>query len=481
MKEKIYIAVDLGGSHGRVFCGGSGFPLELQYEFPTLFHSQDDKGNYCWDIDFIYANILTGIKEVYGKHDPSTIVSIGIDCFGNDHGLLDADNNLCAPVFHGRSNRTRAVCDTVVSLMGGHRNLYNLTGITDTYYDTINQLYATKCDMPEKYKKVKSVLILPDLLAFWLTGIKQTEKTAVSVTQLYNPTKLDYEPSILTMLELSRDCFAPIMESGTYRGFVTPAVCEQMGIALGLRFVNVAEHDTASSVLTLMDNVNNMMFISSGTMSVIGCIIDRPFLTDAAYNSNFSSETAVSGKIRILKNFLGMWIVNECKKSWGKEAVDFKVLDEETLKEKEFPSAIDPSDDLFIAPNSLADPMAERICTWCKIHGQPVPQNRGQVMVSIYKGLATKYKETLHQLEILTGKTIRRIAIVGGGSKNGILNQWTADYCGMKVEAGPVEASASGNIIMQMLASGEISTYAEGLKKLDIGSNQKVYYPICYS
>ena len=477
MKKSIYIAVDLGGSHGRVFSGGSTSKFELHYEFPTQFYVQEDKETYCWDIDSLYTNILTGIKKVYEKYDSSSLVSIGIDCFGNDHGLLDADDELCAPVFHSKSLRTQVVCDKVASLIGGARNLYNTTGISNTYYDTINQLYAAKCNIPDDFKKVKSILLLPDLFAYWLTGIKQTERTAISVTQLYNPTTLEYEPSILAMLGLSCDCFPCITEPGTYRGPVASAVCKQLDITPGLQFVNVAEHDTASSVSTIMDDANDMMFISSGTMSVVGCIIDSPLLTDAAYNAHFSNETAVSGKIRFLKNFLGMWIVNECKKGWKNESVDFKILDKETLEEKEFPSAIDPSDSLFIPPSSQADPMAERVCTWCRMHGQPIPQNHGQVMVSIYKGLATKYRETLNQLETLTGKKIHRITIIGGGSKNWILNQWTADYCGIKVEAGPVEASALGNILMQMLAAGEISTYKEGLQLMKSEFTREYYHP----
>lgn len=478
MGNKLFIAVDLGGSHGRMFSGGLGVPLTLEYEFPTRFFKYDNSGNYCWDIDFIYSNILTGIKQIHLKYDKFDVISIGIDCFGNDHGLLDVNDKLCAPIFHGKSSRTFEVSAVITSLMGGTRNLYNLTGINITYYDTINQLYSAKQEMPEKYREINSILLLPDLFGFWLTEIKQTERTAISVTQLYNPVKFGYEPSILNMLELSPGCLPPIMETGSYRGLVSLAICNKLGMKPGLKFVNVAEHDTASSVSTLMTGTNDFMFISSGTMSVVGCIIDNPILNDLAFNYQFSNETAVSGKIRLLKNYLGMWILNECKKSWADSSINFEVLDREARSELQFPSAINPEDQIFIAPNSVDNPMPDRVSIWCKMHGQLVPSNRGQIMVAIYKGLAQKYLQTLNQLREVTKKEFQRIMIIGGGSKNRILNQLTANCCGIEVITGLVEASATGNIIIQMKTSGEIDSYAEGLAAFSEYEKIEHYLPL---
>ncbi len=479
MSEKIFIAVDIGGSHGRIFSGGIGNRLKLQYEFPSEFTACHNHENYCWNIYSMYSNILKGIKKIYEEKDHRAIYSIGIDCFGDDYGLLDAENNLIPPVFHSKSKRTKGVCDKVETLMGGRKKLFRLTGIKNTYYDTINQLYATKHDMPDSYKKIRTVLIIPDLFGYWMTGVRETERTAVSVTQLYNPVIQAYEPSVLDMLELPYDCFPPIKDTGTYRGLVNHKLCREFGSDSDLWFINVAEHDSASSVSVLAGKPDDFMFISSGTMSVIGTIIDKPLMRDSINDSGFSNETTAFGKIRLLKNILGMWILNECRKCAEFSQSGFDVLDRETLGEKEFPGAIDPSDDLFVPPSSPDNPMTDRIRYWCSKNGQKIPGNCGQIMASIYKGLALTYKKVLMQLENLTGKSIRKIAIIGGGSKNSILNQWTADYCGVQVVAGPAEASAAGNIIMQMLTAGVVKDSREGLKHLIDDEEIKLYKPVC--
>nr|WP_321306904.1 FGGY-family carbohydrate kinase [uncultured Sphaerochaeta sp.] len=476
IKKRLFIAVDLGGSHGRVFIGGIGKTVKLEHEFSSKFYPLDENGNFYWDIEYIYKNILQSIISIYEKYRSYQIVSIGVDCFGNHFGLLDANDALCGPVFHGKSTQTLAVQDIVASLMGGYRNLYNLTGIANTYYDMINQLYAAKLYMKEDFKKVRNILLLPDLIGFWLTGVKHTEKTAISVTQIYNPKKNDYENSILSMLGLSKESFPIITETGSYRGKVQLDYYFKQRDENRLSFINVAEHDTASSVSTIISD-ENCMFISSGTMSVIGCIIDQPLLTDETFNLGFSNESAISGKIRLVKNILGMYIVNECKKCWGVEGQNFSLLDEETIEERSFPSAIDPSDKMFITPNSLENPMVERICAWCKLNNQLVPSNRGQILITIYKGLALKYQETLRDIEKLTRKKINKIHIVGGGSKNWILNQLTADYCEIVVNTGPIEASATGNIIVQMKAAGDIKTHAEGLDILINRNELRHFYP----
>ncbi len=475
--SNLHVAIDLGGSHGRVSVGGINQELDSIYNFDTRYGVI--KNNVYWEILSMFQEIKTGLKLAYKKYG-SRISSIGFDTWGVDYGLLDEKDELLTLPSHFRDPRTLSVMDEVIDKVGGEEQIFRLTGIDKESFNTIYQLYETKKNRPSLFSCVKSYLSIPDLFGYWFTGIKQSERTHASTTQLYNPNSKDWNWEIIDALGFSRSIFSPIVDSGTIRGPILPNIAKELGFVTPVVFVNCAEHDTASAVSTIIKNPQeDTMFISSGTWSLIGCFLDEPIVTKQAYQKRFTNEVTAEGKIRFLRNVMGMLIQHECIKCWkdlGKD-ISLKELDQMTLKEINFEGIIDPLSEVFLPPNSIGGPMVDRIDKWCLEHNQKIPKNEGQYMVAVYKGLAQTYKDTLLELEKITNKNFKKINIVGGASKNWILNQMTADICELNIIAGPSEASSLGNINMQMLAMGEIKDINEGLQLLKNEINLKTFTP----
>jgi sugar (pentulose or hexulose) kinase len=475
--DKLHVAIDLGGSHGRVSVGGANLDLDNVYNFETRYGLIN---NYVyWEILSMFQEIKTGLKLAYKKYG-SKIVSIGFDTWGVDYGLLDESGSLLTLPSHFRDPRTLSVIDEVIEKVGGEEKIFEATGIDKESFNTIYQLYETKKRRPQMFSCVKHYLSIPDLFGYWFTGIMQSEKTHASTTQLYSPFEKDWNWEIIDSLGFPRTIFSPLVDSGTIRGPLLPSISKELGFESEVFFVNCAEHDTASAVSTIMDGTeDDTLFISSGTWSLVGCFLDNPIVTKEAYKKRFTNEATAKGTIRILRNVMGMLIQHECIKYWksqGKE-ISLKELDEMTIKEMDFDGVINPLDDVFLPPNSIGGPMVDRIDSWCIENNQSVPTNEGQYMVSIYRGLAETYKDTLLELQKLTNMKFSKIHIVGGASKNWILNQMTSDACNLNVIAGPSEASSLGNILMQLMAMGEIQNIGEGLKLLKDDMNLKHFIP----
>ncbi|MCH3917623.1 MAG: rhamnulokinase [Spirochaetia bacterium] len=476
--EKLHVAVDLGGSHGRLFVGGAGHPLEKVYEFQTCYGVIGQ--NVYWEILGMFQNIKKGLGVAFAKYGDD-IVSMGFDTWGVDYGLLDRTGQLIGLPYHFRDPRTLSVIDEVLEKAGGEETIYKATGIDKESFNTVYQLYETKKNRPEIFGTVAHYLSVPDLFGYWFTGVMESERTHASTTQLYDPFSGDWNRTLMKKLGFNEDIFSPIVSSGTVRGNLLPSVQKEIGCGKHVVFINSAEHDTASAVSTIAGETDgHTMFISSGTWSLVGCLLDVPLTTKAAYDKRFTNEVAASGRITFLRNIMGMLIQHECLHAWEEKehaAISLQALDEATWRERDFVSAIDPLDDSFMLPNSLGGPMPERISRWCRIHGMSVPSNKGQFMVATYKGLAAAYCDSLKELESLTGKSFNTVHIIGGGSKNRILDQWTADRCNLKVIAGPAEASSVGNVIQQMKASGEIASVSEGLSLLGEDKGRITYTP----
>jgi rhamnulokinase len=473
----LHVAIDLGGSHGRVSVGGENQCLDNIYNFETRYGVI--KNNVYWEILSMFQEIKTGLKLAYKKYG-SEIKSIGFDTWGVDYGLLDETGALLSLPYHCRDPRTLSVMDEVIAKVGGEAKIFQATGIDKESFNTIYQLYETKKNRPAMFSCVAHYLAIPDLFGYWLTGIMQSERTHSSTTQLYSPFLKDWNWEIIDLLGFPRSIFSPIVDSGTVRGPLLAEVAKEIGYDGDVVFVNCAEHDTASAVSTIMDgSEEDTLFISSGTWSLVGCFLDDPIVTEEAYKKRFTNEVTAKGTIRILRNVMGMLIQHECINCWkeaGKD-INFKELDEMTVKEIDFSSIINPLDEVFLLPGFIGGSMIDRIDNWCIDHNQTPPANEGQYMVAVYKGLAQTYMDTLVELQKITGKTFSKIHIVGGGSKNWILNQLTADVCNLNIIAGPAEASSIGNITMQMKAMGEVESIAEGLKLLEQGMDLKYFGP----
>lgn len=475
--NNLHVAIDLGGSHGRVSVGGENQSLDTVYNFETRYGVINN--NVYWEILSMFGEIKTGLKVAFKKYG-SRIVSIGFDTWGVDYALLDETGELLSLPYHFRDPRTLSVMDEVIEMVGGEKKIFEATGIDKESFNTIYQLYETKKRRPDMFSCVRHYLSIPDLFGYWFTGIMQSERTHASTTQLYNPFEKDWNWEIIDCLGFSRAMFSPIVDSGTIRGHLLPKIAKEIGFSRSVVFVNCAEHDTASAVSTIMDgSENETLFISSGTWSLVGCFLDSPIVTPEAYNKRFTNEVTAKGTIRMLRNVMGMLIQHECLNSWKDQGrvISLKELDEMTIKEKNFDGIINPLSEIFLPPNSIGGPMVDRIDKWCRDHNQKVPSNEGQYMVAVYKGLAETYKDTLQELQKIANKKFTKIHIVGGASKNWILNQMTADTCKLNIIAGPSEASSLGNITMQMKALGEIKNIGEGLKLLEKDMNLKYFTP----
>ncbi len=459
-----YIAVDLGASNGRVIVGN----LE-RFEVTNRFVTRNEVigGNVYWDIIYIYSEIKKGMKEAFARYGDE-IVSIGIDTWGVDYGLLDATGALIGLPYHYRDSRTDGMMKEVFSLIS-KEDIYTSTGIQFMQLNTIFQLAAMKKEHPELLAAARHYLSIPDLLHYWLTGVMKNEFSHATTTQLYNPVQKDWAWNVIDALGLDRSLFGDIVPSGTLLGPLRPDVAKELGAPDGVVVTASGSHDTASAVAAVpARRGEEYLYLSSGTWSLLGTEIPEPIISKQTEEYNFTNEGAASGRIRLLKNIMGMWIQQESIRWWESngEHISFKELDEQTLDEADFPSYIDPNDDRFLKPNSAGSPMPERICDYCREQGMPEPENHGQFMTAVYRGLAKAYAYYVGQLEEVCGKRFDKMYIIGGGSRNRILNAWTAEETGMAVSAGPVEATALGNILIQALSCGDIADRDEGRESI---------------
>ncbi len=455
-----YIAVDLGASNGRVIVGD----LE-HFEVTNRFTTKNEiiQGSVYWDILFIFSEIKKGIKEAFRRYG-SEIVSIGIDTWGVDFGLLDASGELIGNPYHYRDSRNDGMMEEVFSVIS-KEDIYHSTGIQFMQINTIYQLAAMKKSHPEIFAAAKHYLSIPDLLNYWLTGVMRNEFSHATTTQLYNPTTRDWAWNIIDALGFDRSLFGKIVPSGTRLGPLTDAAACELHAPEHVSVIASGCHDTASAVAAIpIKPGEKYLYLSSGTWSLLGIENSVPIISEKTLAYNFTNEGAASGNIRFLKNIMGMWIQQECIRWWEScgESIQYKELDEQTLLEADFSAYIDPNDPRFLKPNSSSSPMTERVSDYCREHGMSLPMNHGQYMTAIYRGLAKAYAYYLRQIEEVSERQFDTLYIIGGGSKNRILNAWTAEEAGIHVTAGPAEATALGNILIQALTSGDIANREEG-------------------
>ena len=450
-KIRNLIAFDLGASNGRAILGrfdGERITMQELHRFEN--HYIEMNGVYYWDTPHLYEQLKKGLLAFkqggYGDLD-----SFGIDTWGVDYGLLDKNGQLAGVPRSYRLGSQEDI-DAVKAVIPAE-TLYARSGIdTSLTFNTLYQLYRRKREDDPALQIADTMLLTPDLLGYLLTGAKGTEYTIATTTQLYNPTTKDWDWQTIEELGLPEHIFTEIQPTGTIRGYLRPAVCEEIGIN-SAAFVAVGGHDTASAVAAIPGE-GSFAFCSSGTWSLFGAEMDQPDLSMDAAKAGFSNEGTIQGTFRPLRTIIGMWIIQECRRDWIKNGNDISWDDvvKEARNAEPLRSIIDPDSPEFYDGGN----MEQKIQDFCRRTGQPVPETVGQVARCVYESLALKYRHALEGLEKMKGQRIDSLNIVGGPINNRFLDQLIADSLDRKVITGPVEGAAIGNLLTQAMALGDI-------------------------
>ena len=445
------LSFDLGASNGRAVLGrfdGERLVLEEMHRFEN--GPVDIDGIPHWDAASILGHLKSGFSA-YRAQGGTALSAFGIDTWGVDYGLLDAKGLLLANPRAYRASTDAAMnaaWDVVPKL-----RLFDRCGLAAMNFNTVYQLYRRKLDGDEALEKARTLLLMPDLLGYLLTGEKKTEYTNATTTNLYNPRERNWDWATLRELGLPERLFTEIDRAGQLRGRLTSAVAKELSLGR-TPFAAVGTHDTASAVAAIPGH-GNFAFCSSGTWSLFGVETDEPVLTDAMYDGNFSNEGTVQGGFRPLKNIMGLWPLQECRREWnaGVHKLSWDEIEQAAEAATPFRSLVDPDWGPFFAAGDMTD----KIRRYCRATKQPVPDSVGEVARCIFESLAVKYRWAVERLEGIKGAPLDTLHIVGGGVKQKILNRMAADATGRRVVTGPTEGACAGNLLMQAVALGELA------------------------
>lgn len=472
MAELKMLAIDLGASSGRGIVGsfdGERLSLRENHRFsndPVIIN-----GRMYWDILRIFHEIKQSITRTVLDND--NVRSIGIDTWGVDYALIDRYGRMLANPTHYRDTRTSGIADYVAKKIPLEQ-LYTAAGIQCLNFNTIFQLVADLRDDPRAFERAERMLNIPDLLNYFLTGNMANEYTILSTGALLNASKRDYAFDLTDRLGIPRKLFGKIVQPGYRVGKLLPQVLEETG-KTDADVITVASHDTASAVIAVPTQEKDFIYISSGTWSLMGTELDDPLINEQSHALNFTNEGGAMKKIRFLKNIMGLWLIQESRRQWRREGNEYSFAQMEAwAKEcKPLRSFIDPDDASFATPGN----MPERVREYCRRTAQPVPETVGEVVRCIYESLALKYRKTAESIQALMGREAKVIHVVGGGTKDRFLSQMTADACGIPVAAGPEEATAIGNLMMQAIAAGEVADLAQARQIVAASFELKRYEP----
>ncbi len=453
MKE--FAAIDLGASNGRTILGqfdGEKLALRELNRFENKYLHVG--GEYYWDVLGLYAHILEGLCS-YAKTGGRQLLGIGIDTWGVDFGLLDKHGKLLGnprAYRDPRGERGRKAFHA----KHGEKAAFEATGISNMDFNTLYQLYDMVQVGDPQLAVADKLLLMPDLLGYMLCGEAGNEYTNATTTQMVGNGKWSKE--ILEMAGLPASLFAGIQPCGGVKGILHPFIGQETGLAGLPAIYCVGSHDTASAIASVPAATENFAFLSSGTWSLVGILLEKPVVNETVYVGGFSNEGAVSGGVQLLRNIMGLWIIQNCKREWDKtEALTWDGIVEAAQQAPVFGSFINVNADDFYS----GDNMPVKIQEYCHKTGQSVPQTKGEVARCVFESLAMNYREAFLGLEKLKGGRIDVLHIVGGGSRNALLNQFTANAIGREVVAGPAEATAIGNVMLQVKASGGVADWAQ--------------------
>jgi sugar (pentulose or hexulose) kinase len=464
--------VDLGAGSGRVVAGiydGLGLELAVLNRFPNDPVKKAE--SWHWDIDRLFTNVKQGIALAVKKYGDA-VVSVGVDTWGVDYGLLDAQGKLLIAPYQYRDKRTDGMQEEAFRHLP-RREIYERTGIQFMFFNTLFQLLA-EAKSRTQIVQADRLLFIPDLIHYFLTGVGVNEKSIASTSQLLNPHTQSWDHDLIKAMGLPDKIFGKLVDAGTTLGELLPAVTAETG-AKKLRVITPAGHDTASAVVGVPSEEPDPVFLSSGTWSLMGRELAQPVISDASYQATFSNEGGVFNTTRFLKNIAGMWLLQESKRAWDAAGnnVSYDELESRAQTSPVFTAFIDPDAVDFQAP---AD-MPAAIVAFCKKTGQTPPSDFGAFTRVIFESLALKYRRVKELLAQVTGKPISRVHVVGGGCKNQILNQFAADAMNCTIVAGPVEATSLGNLVMQLYALGEIRSLTEGRALVRRSVETKIFEP----
>ncbi|MER6150800.1 rhamnulokinase [Streptomyces hirsutus] len=448
-----YAAVDLGASSGRVMVGRVG-PDSLELTEVHRFANRPVRvpEGLRWDVLGLYAGVLEGLREA-----GDGLASVGVDGWAVDYGLLDADGALLGNPVHYRDRRTDGVAEKVWARVPAGE-LYAATGLQYAPFNTLYQLTAARSTV--QLTQARRLLLIPDLLTYWLTGEQGTELTNASTTQLIDPRTRDWSHGVAQRLGIDLSLFAPLRQPGDPAGELRPEVLEETGLAGPVPVTAVGSHDTASAVAAVPATGERFAYICTGTWSLAGLELDAPVLTEESRAANFTNELGLDGTVRYLRNIMGLWLLQECVRAWGgPDALGALLL--EAAKVPALRSVVDAGDAAFLAPGR----MPERIAEACRTSGQPVPGSPAEITRCILDSLALAHRRAVGDAQRLAGRAVDVVHIVGGGTRNALLCQLTADACGLPVVAGPTEAAALGNVLVQARAHGPAGDLA-GMRRL---------------
>ncbi|MBC8351031.1 MAG: rhamnulokinase [Planctomycetes bacterium] len=476
--SNVYLAVDLGASSGRIVAGvfdGSRLKLEEVHRFENGGTTANDR--MYWNLLEQWQDISDGLRVASDKYG-DCVTSVGVDTWGVDYGLLGAGDELLGNPYHYRDRRTNGVMEQALEVVS-REEIFAETGLQFMQFNTLFQLYAMKRQNPRLLDAAESFLMMPDLFHWLLTGEKANEFTNASTTQFHNPSTNRWSDVLFDRFGLPKKMLGNVLTPGTRLGAIRQSVAE----ATGLRDVDVVlpgTHDTASAVMAVPavsspDEHPNWCYISSGTWSLMGAEIPSPVISDKCREFNFTNEGGVGGTTRLLKNIGGLWLVQECRRIWKQEGheLGWSELVDRASASPALISLINPDASEFVAPGN----MPQAIRDYCGASGQETPESVGAVIRCALESLALRYRMVLNWMQEVTGSSIDTIHIVGGGTQNRLLCQMAADACDCRVIAGPIEATAIGNVMMQVVASGEVSSIEQAREVIRNSFSVEEYLP----
>jgi len=442
-----YIACDLGADSGRVMLGsleGERVTLEEIHRFPN--GPVNVFGSLRWDVLRIFDELKIGLGRIAARG--IAVESLSCDSWGVDYVLLHGNEPMLTPPYHYRDARTDGGLERANAVVPLD-TIFSETGIQFMTINTLYQLHADQLLRPWVLKSADRFLTIGDYFNYLFSGVARCEESLASTTQLYNPRRHKWSNKLIRGFRFPKAIFPEIVPSGTVLGPLLP----ELGLA-GAKVVASCSHDTGGAVAAVPAEGRGWAYLSSGTWSLLGIESKKPILTDKARQYNFTNEVGFGGGIRFLKNIVGLWIVQECKRAWSKtgESMTYESLNEAASRAPGLRIFIRPSDPRFLKPGN----MPEKIAGFCRETGQPVPEGTGGTVRCVLESLALQYRQTLEQIEDITGKRITKLHIVGGGSQNKLLNQFAANATGRTVMTGPVEATAAGNVLIQAVALGHL-------------------------
>lgn len=468
---KRVLAFDFGASSGRAIIGcfdGDKITLEEVHRFSNDPVSVG--GTVYWDVLRLFYEIKQGIikAKIAGGFD-----SIGIDTWGVDFGLIDSEGKLMENPVHYRDARTAGLVDEAFKTMPKEK-LYGITGIQFMELNTLFQLIALKKYRPWMLERADKMLFMPDLFGYMLTGKMCAEYSIASTSQLIDLDKRMWSKEILDAFGIKESVFAPLVQPGTVLGELSKEICEECGVD-PVPVISVCGHDTQSAITSVPCEDGDFAFLSSGTWSLFGTELDKPIVNETSMNINITNEGGFDGSTGFLKNIIGLWLIQESRRQWKREGKEYSYADLEklALAAEPFKCFIDPDAPEFVPHGNIP----ERVREFCRKTGQYVPETVGEIMRCIYESLAMKYRLTFEKLRECTERDYPVIHVIGGGTKDGLLCQMTANSCDRTVKAGPIEATVMGNVAVQLMSDGSVKNIGQARKIVADSSELKTFEP----